>query len=141
MKPTRREALAGLVQVAGARTPRFLTPAEFALLDELCELIIPADEHSPGARVAQVAAYIDGRLSEEGDAGREFREGLKRIAQHQRSELTAVLTRISRNEANPQTADETFFVELKRRTAHAYYTSKVGIHAEMGYKGNTIQQA
>src|SRR5574342_1068253 len=42
----------------------FLTPDERALLDELTELIIPADDHSPGARAAGVAAYIDGRLAE-----------------------------------------------------------------------------
>src|SRR5256885_6414743 len=29
---------------------KFLTAAEYALLDELTELIIPADDHSPGAR-------------------------------------------------------------------------------------------
>src|SRR5260370_40762306 len=43
---------------------KFLTAAEYALLDELTELIIPADDHSPGARAAGVAAYIDGRLAE-----------------------------------------------------------------------------
>jgi hypothetical protein len=29
-----------------------------------------------------------------------------------------------------------FFKELKTRTARAYYTSKIGIHSEMEYKGN-----
>src|SRR5438034_3888606 len=29
---------------------KFLTAAEYALLDELTELIIPADDHSPGDR-------------------------------------------------------------------------------------------
>src|SRR2546425_12205422 len=43
---------------------RFLTAAELALLEELTELIIPADDHSPGARAAGVAAYLDGRLAE-----------------------------------------------------------------------------
>src|SRR2546429_5988182 len=43
---------------------KFLTPAEYALLEELTELIIPADDHSPGARAAGVAGYIDGRLAE-----------------------------------------------------------------------------
>src|SRR2546426_12570902 len=42
---------------------RVLTPAELALLDELTELIIPADDRSPGARAAGVAAYIHGRLA------------------------------------------------------------------------------
>src|SRR5213595_786105 len=45
--------------VAG-RSDRFLTAEQFALLDELTELIIPADDHSPGARAAEVARYIDG---------------------------------------------------------------------------------
>src|SRR5256886_16170389 len=43
---------------------KFLKAAEYALLDELTELIIPADDHSPGARAAGVAGYIDGRLAE-----------------------------------------------------------------------------
>src|SRR2546426_11829615 len=43
---------------------KFLTPAEYALLDELTELIIPTDDHSPGARAAGVAGYIDSRLAE-----------------------------------------------------------------------------
>ena len=34
---------------------KFLTPAEYALLEELTELIIPADDQSPGARAAGVA--------------------------------------------------------------------------------------
>src|SRR2546423_9482224 len=42
----------------------FLTTAELALLDQLTELIIPTDEHSPGARAAGVAAYVAGRLAE-----------------------------------------------------------------------------
>ena len=43
---------------------RFFTPAEFALVDELTEMIIPTDAHSPGARAARVAGEIDRRLSE-----------------------------------------------------------------------------
>ncbi|HEV7501240.1 MAG TPA: gluconate 2-dehydrogenase subunit 3 family protein [Vicinamibacteria bacterium] len=43
---------------------RFFSAKEMALLDELVEMIIPADAHSGGARAAGVAAYIDGRLAE-----------------------------------------------------------------------------
>src|SRR5262245_26243011 len=49
---------------AQSNTHRFFTPDEFAMVDELSELIIPADEHSPGARAAKVAEYIDGRLAD-----------------------------------------------------------------------------
>ena len=43
---------------------RFLTAAEFATVDLVAETIIPADAHSPGARAARVADYIDLLLSE-----------------------------------------------------------------------------
>src|SRR6266478_6815354 len=39
--------------------PRFFSTAEYETLDRLCEVIIPADEHSPGARQAQVRFFID----------------------------------------------------------------------------------
>ena len=45
-----------------------------------------------------------------------------------------------KNEFNPTTPEEKFFRELKLRTANAYYTSKVGIHDELGYLGNTYQK-
>src|SRR5262249_28558791 len=54
---------------AQGKSPLFFTREEFALLDELTELIIPADDHSPGARAAQVASYIDFRLSESFEEG------------------------------------------------------------------------
>ncbi|MGE0127886.1 MAG: gluconate 2-dehydrogenase subunit 3 family protein [Blastocatellales bacterium] len=134
-----------------SRRPRFFTPAEFAMVDELSELIIPADEHSPGARAAKAAEYIDARLAEswEEEPKREWREGLKLIdgisnemsgrsfMQASPEQRVALLERIARNEVNPQKPEEKFFVELKSRVAHAYYTSKVGIHDELEYKGNT----
>ena len=49
----------------------------------------------------------------------------------------AVLTAMSRNELQPQTPAELFFVELKREVARAYYTSQIGIQQELEYKGNT----
>ena len=49
----------------------------------------------------------------------------------------ALLTRIAQNELKPVKPEELFFRELKGRTANAYYSSKIGIHTEMEYKGNT----
>ena len=133
------------------KAPRFFTKEEFALVDELTELIIPADDHSPGARAAQVAAHIDMRLAE--SWGEEpkgvWRSGLKTIdalsqEMHGRSfmqatpeQRIALLTRISENELKAKKPEELFFVELKAQTARAYYTSEIGIHKEMEYKGNT----
>ena len=128
----------------------FFTKEEFALVDELTELIIPADDHSPGALSAMVADYIDFSLSESVDEPPRimWRNGLKLIDQisqemHGKPFLSAtpeqriaLLTRISKNEGKPVAPEEQFFRELKSRTAHAYYTSKIGIHNEMEYKGN-----
>jgi gluconate 2-dehydrogenase subunit 3-like protein len=136
--------------------PRFFTKDELALVDELSELIIPADAHSAGARAAKVAAYIDARLAEavlppDLEAQQRWRAGVLRVnalsgEMHGGTFLAgtpeqriAVLTRMSANEADPKAPEEQFFRELKGRTIHAYYTSKIGIHDEMEYKGNTLQ--
>ena len=146
-------SVAALVQAA-AGGPKFFTKDEFAMVDELTELIIPTDEHSPGARAAKCAAYIDGRLAEafEDDPRTLWREGLKavdtasqslnghRFLESSEAERTAVLTRLASAEKEPKTPEEKFFVELKSRTVHAYYTSEIGIHKEMEYKGNTLLQ-
>jgi hypothetical protein len=160
---TRRELiqLTAAAAVAGAAVPsglasepapKFFTKDEFAIVDELSELIIPTDEHSPGARTAQVAAYIDGRLAEsfQDEPKKCWREGLARINSlsaemhgqpfmHATPEQRlALLTRIAKNEAKPETPEDHFFQELKGRTARAYYTSKVGIHQDIEYKGNVL---
>ncbi len=140
----------GLAQVAQGKAPLFFTKEEFALVDELTELIIPADDHSPGARAALVAGYIDFRLSEsfEEQPKAMWRDGLKLIEQlsqemHGKSFLAsspqqriALLTRISQNETKPVKPEELFFKELKSHTVRAYYSSRIGIHNEMEYKGN-----
>jgi gluconate 2-dehydrogenase subunit 3-like protein len=139
---------------SGPSAPRFLTAAEHALLDELTELIIPADDHSPGARAALVAGYIDGRLAEslEPDWQAQWRSGLQAVDDLSREvngkpflEATpdarvAVLTRMAARESDPKTPVERFFRELKRWTVRGYYTSKIGIHVDQRYKGNVYQR-
>ena len=39
--------------------PQFFTPEQMEMLDQLTEMIIPADDHSPGAREAKVGLFID----------------------------------------------------------------------------------
>jgi hypothetical protein len=129
----------------------FFTADELALVDELSEMIIPADDHSPGARAAKVAAYIDARLAEafEEKDRTTWRDGLKLVQQLSQTTngkpfmqaspegRTAVLTRMAQNERKPETPEERFFGELKARVVHAYYTTEIGIKQEMEYKGNT----
>ena len=44
--------------------PLYFTRDEFTTLDTLTNLIVPADDHSPGAKEAGVAAYIDKSVAE-----------------------------------------------------------------------------
>ena len=133
----------------------FLTPSEYALLDELSELIIPTDEHSPGARAAGVAGYIDARLAEsiEPDWRAKWRAGLQAVDALAREQTgktflaatpeqrVAVLTTMAAPpaESDPKTARDKFFKDLKWWTVFGYYTSKVGIHDDQEYKGNVVQ--
>ena len=132
--------------------PTFFTRDELALVDELSEMIIPTDEHSPGAKAAKVAAYIDSQLGEAFDEKDKttWRGGLKLVDQLSRDanngkpflqatpeQRLAVLTGMAANEQKPEKPEEHFFVELKARVVHAYYTSEIGIKQEMEYKGNS----
>lgn len=150
------EALARSAKAAAKSAPagKFFTPHERALVDELCELIIPSDDHSPGAKAAGVPQFIDGRLAAtlDGEHRVEFRSGLRAIDDAQKKkvgkdflasshdERIALLTEISKNEFEPKTPEEKAFRAVKEAAAYAYYTSEIGIHKEIEYLGNTFQQ-
>ena len=152
IKLTAGAALVSQARAAGE--PKFFSPDEYALVDELTELIIPADEKSGGARAAKVAEYIDAVLTEAFDQSERdrWRRGLARVnaiaeemhgspfLQCAPAQRIAVLTRMAVNEAEPKTPEELFFGQLKSSTIRGYYTSKVGIHDDIGYLGNTYQQ-
>jgi hypothetical protein len=141
--------------LAGTSLPpgKFLTAAEFALLEELSDMIIPTDERSPGARAAGVAAYIDSRLAEspEPETRSRWREGLagvdalsrelagKPFLQATPEQRVQVVTKMAAAESDPKTAQDRFFKEVKGRTVYAYYTSKAGIQDDQRYKGNVYQ--
>jgi hypothetical protein len=133
--------------------PRFFTPAEFAMVDELSDMIIPTDEVSPGAREARVAGEIDRRLADtvEKERTERWHVGLRAVNDVSREmngatfmkatpeQRLAVLTRMAANERNAKTAAEQFFGTIKGYTAQAYYESKIGIHTDQDYKGNVYQ--
>jgi hypothetical protein len=149
----RGEALAA---TPAASAPRFFTPHELRLLDAIAETILPADAHSPGAHAAGVAAYVDAELAEKGDAIPEWAEERKAARAHLAAldalsremnggkgfleagadARTGVLKKASANEASPQSPAEKAFKWAKVQTVDAYYSSKIGIHQEMEYKGN-----
>jgi hypothetical protein len=128
---------------------RFLTAAQHRTVDVLSELIIPTDSHSPGASAAKVADFIDLLLSgATGDDQAIWNKGLPALdaaaterfgrpfADCAADRQLTLLTEMSRNESNPTTPLEHLFVQVKERTIQGYYTSEIGIHKELGYKGN-----
>lgn len=135
----------GAALARGADAHRFFTNEEFAMVDELTDMIIPADEKSGGAKAAKVAEYIDQRLAEAFDgADRElWRKQLALIdVQSQKMHGKTFLNASNGERIALLTSIETepFFKTLKNATVRGYYTSKIGIHDDMDYKGNTLQQ-
>ncbi len=137
---------------ADANAPLFFTRTEFATLDALTDLIVPSDEHSPGAHEAGVAAYIDRTVAEAflPENKTSWRKGLAAIeeeasATYQRpfmeigkDQQTKLLGKLAAAEHDPKSPAEKFFTQLKETTAFAYYSSSIGIHQDMNYKGNVL---
>ena len=129
----------------------FLTPAEHKFVDELTETIIPADSHSGGAKAAKVVEYVDQVLRESVDETRRtnFRDGLrlldlmirhkngKSFVESSPEERIEVLTVLSRN-ISIDLPEVRFFREIRQLTIRGYYTSKIGIHDDLDYRGNTM---
>ena len=128
---------------------KFFTAAQYRAVDALTDVIIPTDERSPGARAAKVADYLDFVLNEaSAEARQAWEDGIsaldtagaaqfsKPFADLSSEQQVAIVTEAARNEGNPTTPLERFFAEAKGRTIHGYYTSEIGIHQELKYKGN-----
>jgi hypothetical protein len=150
-------AFADIQRTSAAPSLKALTAEQYATLEALTEAIIPADERSPGAKQARVADYIDLLLSEADDTRRQqWTEGLAALdaeaaarfgrpfVKLDAAQVEAVLIDASKNEKAPalqkneRNALEAFFVTAKQATVHGYYTSEIGIHQELRYKGNKV---
>ena len=129
----------------------FFAPGQVRTLTALCEAIIPADEHSPGAAAAGVPAFIDAVLAKSGEEHRKiWTEGLAAIDRMAAKEFASMfaactarqqdqlLLMISAHEENPLTTEEKFFVTAKQSTIEGYYNSEVGLHKDLEYQGNEV---
>ena len=135
--------------VEAPETPRFFNPQEMATIAIISDLIIPSDEHSPGAKATGIAGFIDLMVSESSNEIRAlWRNGLAAIERMSQQEFStpfisagtgqqiSLLKAISKNERKPKTIEERFFIAIKGLTVDGYYTSELGIHQELQYKGN-----
>jgi hypothetical protein len=157
-------AIALQLPAAEPGAPLFFTKDEFALLDCLTDLIIPTDDHSPGAQGAGVAAFIDRTtaeafLAKDKQSWRDGLQSVNKLSQRlngapfletSKEQQVAVLSRMAQNEEkdeNPRrdkseddrrTPEQKFWGQLKQTTAFAYYSSEIGIKQDMNYKGNVM---
>lgn len=143
--------LSALQSNPGAYRALFFEDREMALLDRLAEMIIPADQHSLGAHEAKVNSYIDlvvGNSPASVQANwRKRLAAFDGLAQEKHgkpflnldaSTQAALLNWVCRNEKSASSPAELFFVDVKKVTIFAYYTSPIGLLKELGYKGNEV---
>lgn len=131
-------------QVLGTRQPRkwhFLTEAEAALLDSVCEQIIPGDQ-DPGARDAGCVHFIDRQLvGHYRSLQRDYREGLaalQALAHHLEKQdfeklpfdvQTGILSQMEGNRVKrelweaPNVSPNALFQLLRDHTMQGFYGS------------------
>jgi len=138
-------------KAAGKYQPKALTAHEYATLQRLADLIIPADERSPGALQAGAADFIDFLCAASDDMKEIYTGGLLWIDDEMRrrydgkdfleaspANQTTFLDLIAwRKNASPElNPGIEFFSWVRRMVADAYYTSPIGMK-DLGFMGNS----
>ena len=134
----------------GPYKPKALTAHEYATLQHLSDLIIPADEHSPGALAAGAADFIDFLCGASDEMRDIYTGGLlwldeamahryegKKFLEASPTEQTAMLDLIAwrKNQSPELNPGIQFFAFCRRMVADAYYTTPIG-YKDVGYMGN-----
>ncbi len=119
--------------------PLFFTPDEYAAVERLSDIIIPADE-SPGAKDAGVAEFIDFMVANDPDVQYPFRTGLtwldaesdrfggKRFVELSPEQQSSLLEPLAyKSKVRPGTEEGRQFFHLVREyVVTGYYTSQIG---------------
>lgn len=132
---------------AGVYRPQFFSAPEYALVERLTDLIIPADD-TPGARDAGVSEFIDLMVSRDSELQRSFRHGLSWLDMRSRKnwgktflllnpyQQTALLESLAYRKKF-WTGDEpgqNFFDLVREYTVMGFYTSEIGLK-ELDFPG------
>ena len=123
---------------------QFFTAEENELLDQVAEMILPADEHSPGAHAAKVSLYIDLVVANSPESTKQqwkarlaaFAGEFGRLSGPERA---AWFNRLAAAEKNQNSPAEHFFADVKSAALFGYYTSQIGLLKELGYMGNAVR--
>ncbi len=137
----------------GRYQPKSLNAHEYATLQQLSDLIVPADERSPGALAAGAADFIDFLCAATDDMKRIYTGGiawlddemeqrydgknfLAATPAQQKEMLDLVAFRENRAKDPSLGPGIQFFSWTRNMVVDAYYTSPIG-YKELGYMGNT----
>lgn len=141
------------VYKSGALWPLTFTPSQRELATKLCDIIIPADAHSPSASSVGVVEFIDEWISApypghsddrllvleglvwiEEESGRRFKQGFLRLDEKQVASICDDVCSVSaaREELRPAAA---FFARFRDLTAAGFYTTPAG-RKDLNYVGN-----
>jgi hypothetical protein len=127
---------------ADAGPPKHFSPAQFTLVEEIADLILP------GSTKAAVANYIDLIVRNNPEhkktyaAGFEWleKQGYAKLSPEERYKLLEKLCEaVDRGEV--KTPEQRFFRVMKSMTADGFFTSRHGLMTELGYKGNQVLAA
>lgn len=133
--------------------PKALTAHEYATLQRLSDLIVPADERSQGALATKAADFIDFLCAATDDMKRIYTGGLawldnemmKRYdgkdflgaAQAQQKEMLDLIAFRENRQTDPSIGEGIqFFSWARNMVVDAYYTHPTG-SKELGYMGNS----
>jgi hypothetical protein len=135
----------------GPYKPKALTAHEFATLQRLSDLIIPADEHSQGALETGAADFIDFLCNASDEMRDIYSGGLMWLDEEMKrrysgtmfvdappDQQTAMLDLIAwrKNASEELNPGIRFFAFCRRMVADAYYSHPIG-YKEVGYMGNS----
>lgn len=132
------------VTFAASGAPRGLSPARFALLDEISGLVIPKTD-TPGAREAGVARALDGLIADwaRPETRRELEGALDAVDAAAKAELGASLVKapVAARAEFLERYDQAAFArtdwpwrKLKDLVVTAYYMSEAGATQELRYE-------
>jgi hypothetical protein len=121
----RAEWLAGLAALDAEATKRFSRPfakLDAAQLDGVMAGLSAYETRKPEPKVADPA--LDVPRNEQ--------------PKPKPPQVDTLLGDVGRHAGSSRTPLETFFWNTKQATIHGYYTSEIGIHQELRYKGNKV---
>jgi len=135
--------------------PRYFGKEDFRTISRIAELIIPETE-TPGAIGAGVPEYIDLVIARnenqqqalvsdglrwlDAEAARIAGTTFMELTEHQQLTILEPLCKQA-HEHPTQARNVQFFALIKGLTADGYYTSKIGLIDELGYKGNMAMES